>query len=152
MTYVNRQYLNSNNHLYTLWTNYPEEFFCTYGAQPNDYVYLKKSAVVCNYLNSDNQRKPVIHFLSVPSDKEKNKIETNSLILVHEIAHIFGFDEIYEICTNHEIDSTLDCVMKQLDASFVKDRYNNICLDKQKPFCSYCDSLMKENTANIHIS
>lgn len=153
LNYVNGQNLRRNNYIYTLWTDYPANTFCKSDSQTNEHTLSGAVATVCNYLNSNNQRKPVIHFLQTPNSGN-NKMGCMAWVLIHEIAHIFGLEEVYEDRSDHEDNTALECVMKRYmgNDKTINTRVNNINSSNKNPFCTYCTSSIKNKAQNLNIS
>ena len=155
--YLYNNIQRQSNHIYVLWTDRPGAY-CIENTQ-----HTPKGSVALVY-----DHRPIIHFLFIPSSTQKDtKNISMALTLVHEIAHVFGLEEMYENSQypNHDTQNKTTCVMEYLEEEFYADFCLNIANNNEvgdnkatnntyshyEPFCKICKPKMREYTSNINI-
>lgn len=100
---------------------------------------------------------PAIHFLNIIPDNGTNeqRLACMGLTLVHELAHTFGMDDVYNEAENEDEDKEpeihhedgFQCVMEKFgenDAADALTFYNAIQNKTQAAFCDECAALLTD--------
>lgn len=132
-----------SEHIYVLWTDYPENIYCLGDHNTIDYI-----ALVCR--DNDIPR-PMIHFLTI-SEKTPNLPHiTMSIAFVHEIAHTLGMPEMYINADHEGWMSAQECAMEQIVINnTIQSYYVGVLNNTVKPFCTMCRDKMFEEEIIIN--
>lgn len=157
---ISTQFFNMRpepNEIIVYWTDRPKGTFCQHAF--GDCRSANAHAVVYN-------KRPVVHIVDPETygteDPATEYVACMTILLLHETAHTFGLDEIYEINPNHESQNSWSCVMNRYksDPNSTLNFYESLLssLSPDQPngmdaFCEYCESLLGASVAQgLHAS
>ena len=139
-----------DNHVYVMWADRDYGVYCD-GVQHAPLT----ATIAVNYSS-----RPVINFLTLKASEAENadkSMAKMSIVLAHEMAHVFGLSEIYGSGTivDNKLHEDVECVMnKYVEYSNGEDDkmvefYNKIKGRKAHAFCSSCTQQLKELTQKV---
>lgn len=126
-----------DNYIYVLWTDRPLDTYC-YNNNP-----VSALAVVYDH-------RPVIHFMNLSVSTSAQQV-CMALTLMHETAHVFGMDDVYNDAS-HDIFHGTRCIMEKFEEENLFEFYQAVLDYEIPPFCDSCMSDMTLHTANITIN
>jgi hypothetical protein len=120
-----------NNHVYIMWTHRPAYTYCYID---NDDVHSEVSWIAVVY-----GKRPVIHFMRISGDDHLQQQACMTLNLVHETAHTFGMDDVYDNA-GHDISGAYHCVMERFEREYASEYYTDVLLNRNDAtaFCNSC--------------
>ncbi len=128
------------NHIYTLWANREEDTYCM--EENGVHTELDSLALVCN-------KRPVIQFLAIYGYNEAQLVQM-SVVLVHEMAHCFGMNDVYDT-ENHDVTGETICAMEYYDSQTADEFYWEVLYGNIDPFCDSCMQAMRQYTSTVNI-
>ena len=91
-------------------------------------------------------KNPVVNFYHISGRTAAETESLMSCILLHEVAHIFGIEEVNEN-SSHEGEPGVQCVMEKVDEDGLLLLYNRT-KNGGSPFCATCESDLMDYVAD----
>lgn len=92
-------------------------------------------------------KRPVVNFYYIPGANQEDFESLMSCILLHEVAHSFGLDDVYDTDW-HDGEDGIQCVMERSDENDYEVFYENTKNGSTSPFCDYCEERLRTLVAN----
>ena len=141
-----------DNYIYIMWANREDGAYCNTPFLADDHVLLH-NVIACvmgcaddpNTAENEDYLYPVINFLTIDQNTDRQNLVCMSLVLVHELAHTFQIDDVYDTAL-HKSDDTYACIMDYYETNQSNTStmtvdvrfYNDIVSGSRSPFCSSC--------------
>lgn len=118
-----------------MWTH---RNFNTYCDEDGGHQTVEWIAVVYN-------KRPVIHFMNISGITSQRRQACMTLNLIHETAHTFGMDDVYDN-PGHDVNGGYRCVMEKFEEQYAYAYYEDILFNRNgaTPFCASCLSAMQQ--------
>lgn len=141
----------SDDHIYISWSEHPEDDICCgkenlFGEAQH---VLNGVETLASVIKENGVIRPVIciYRTSDPEDEyllESDRIVCASLILAHEMAHVYGMEEQYNAGGIHQYGNNYTCVMMKYDFTRASALKLSIENGERDALCNSCKNLLQK--------